>query len=75
MVASLMQFVDVSDDGQRQLRTGEAVEFIRDTMPRTVQALITSKIDRLTADQQVVLKFASVIGTFFFLRVCVCICD
>ena len=27
--------------------------------------MITSKIDRLTADQQVVLKFASVIGKYF----------
>lgn len=51
-----MDFVDVNDDQSRHLREQEAIAFIRESMPRTVQALITSKIDRLSADQQVVLK-------------------
>ena len=62
-----MQFVDVGDDGRRSLRADEALTFISESMPRTVQALITSKIDRLSANQQMILKFASVIGMQFHL--------
>jgi class 3 adenylate cyclase len=65
MVVSLMQFVDVGDDGARALRQDDALAFIRESMPRTVQALITSKIDRLSANQQMILKFASVVGMQF----------
>jgi class 3 adenylate cyclase len=65
MTVSLMQFVDVGDDGARALRQDEALAFIRESMPRTVQALITSKIDRLSANQQMILKFASVVGMSF----------
>eukprot|EP01133_Synstelium_polycarpum_P006580 gene6580-7636_t len=43
----------------------EAIEHVRVSMPRTVIALITSRIDRLSTTQQLELKVAAVIGMPF----------
>jgi class 3 adenylate cyclase/tetratricopeptide (TPR) repeat protein len=43
----------------------DPVDYLRNTMPRNVSALITSKIDRLALSQQTALKFAAVIGYKF----------
>ncbi|EGG14423.1 guanylyl cyclase [Cavenderia fasciculata] len=43
----------------------EAIEQVRVNIPRTVTSLITSRVDRLSTAQQLVLKVASVMGTPF----------
>jgi class 3 adenylate cyclase/tetratricopeptide (TPR) repeat protein len=62
MVVSLMELSYIEDGA---IKVDEALRFVKESMPRTVQALVSSKIDRLTADQQMILKFASVIGMTF----------
>ena len=59
------------DDGLISIANGEcrlaphAVDFQSLGLPDTVQGVITSRIDRLTASQQLTLKVASVIGRIF----------
>jgi class 3 adenylate cyclase/tetratricopeptide (TPR) repeat protein len=43
----------------------DALDFVRNAMPRNVSALITSKVDRLSPSVQRLLKCASVVGTSF----------
>lgn len=57
-------------DGVCRLAAGDPEQALAGvTLPDTVQGLITSRIDRLTAAQQLTLKVASVIGPSFPLAV------
>jgi class 3 adenylate cyclase/tetratricopeptide (TPR) repeat protein len=60
------------DSGLLQLRQGECrlisdKELATFTFPETVQGMIASRLDRLTPEQQLTLKVASVIGRVFSL--------
>lgn len=46
-----------------------AIDEIKSIIPNTVEGVVTSRIDRLTPQQQLTLKVASVIGRVFALRV------
>ncbi len=59
-------FLDIKD-GECQLNA--SVEEINSFIPNTIQGAITSRIDRLTPQQQLTLKVASVIGRVFAVRV------
>jgi class 3 adenylate cyclase/tetratricopeptide (TPR) repeat protein len=62
--AGLLQVVD----GHSRLAPG--VDDLRGlAFPDTVQGVVTSRMDRLTPDQQLTLKVASIIGRVFALRV------
>jgi len=65
MVISLIELSYIEQTNPPRLKVAEALAFIKESMPRTVQALVSSKVDRLTAEQQMILKFASVIGMTF----------
>jgi tetratricopeptide (TPR) repeat protein len=52
-----------------QCRVAPGVDWRAVALPDTVQGVITSRIDRLPAPQQLTLKVASVIGRVFALRV------
>ena len=43
----------------------DPLDYMRNSMPRNVSALITSKVDRLALSQQTLLKFAAVVGYQF----------
>ncbi len=53
---------------ERTCRIAPGVDFRTVTVPDTVEGVITSRIDRLAAPQQLTLKVASVIGRVFAFR-------
>jgi class 3 adenylate cyclase len=62
------------DSGLLRIENGESklnasVEELNALIPNTIEGVITSRIDRLTSQQQLTLKVASVIGRVFAMRV------
>lgn len=53
-------------DGEAQLADGVYPEAV--ALPESVEAVITARVDRLTPDEQLTLKVASVLGRVFDLR-------
>jgi class 3 adenylate cyclase/tetratricopeptide (TPR) repeat protein len=63
---SLRSLAGFSVTPQGEVRADQdPIDYLRNTMPRNVSALITSKIDRLALSEQTTLKFAAVIGFQF----------
>ena len=62
------------DSGLLRIENGESqlnatLEELNTLIPNTIEGVITSRIDRLTSQQQLTLKVASVIGRVFAMRV------
>ncbi len=62
------------DSGLLTIENGEctlnaSIEELNALIPNTIEGVITSRIDRLTSQQQLTLKVASVIGRVFAMRV------